>query len=118
MGGGLRGYPHYGGLPGRSTAEAPASSAGEMEEEKVSEEAEIVGYTGQIRKILSLEVARSQARMLLDRLEDLGNGAAAAAKRREWAEVEERRMGRERLAFQLCLAQRHHIRRRGQFLLM
>jgi hypothetical protein len=42
---------------------------------------------------LSLEVARSQARMLLDWLEDLGNGAAAAAKRREWAEVEERRMG-------------------------
>jgi hypothetical protein len=42
--------------------------------------------------------------MLLDWLEDLGNGAAAAAKRREWAEVEERRMGRERRAFQLCRA--------------
>ena len=91
---------------------------GRWRRKKVSEEAEIAGYTGQIRKILSLEVARSQARMLLDRLEDLGNGAAAAAKRREWAEVEERRMGRERRAFQLCLAQGHHIRRHGQFLVM
>ena len=91
---------------------------GRWRRKKVSEEAEVAGYTGQIRKILSLEVARNQARLLLDRLEDLGNRANAAAKRREWAEVEERRMGRERLAFQLCLAQGHHIRRRGQFLMV
>ena len=74
---------------------------GRRRRRKISQEAEIAGYTGHIRKILSLEVARSQARMLLDLLEDLVDGAAAAAKRREWAEMEERRMGRERRAFQL-----------------
>ena len=91
---------------------------GRWRREKVSDEAEVAGYKGEIRKRLSLEAVRSQARILLDRLSDLGAGAAAAAKRRAWAEQEERRMGRERRAHQLCLAQGHSIRRPGQFLLL
>ena len=37
--------------------------------------------TGQIRRGLSLVAARSQARLLLDRLEAVGSGAA---RRRKW----------------------------------
>ena len=44
---------------------------------------------GADRKELSLEAVRSQARVLLDRLNDLGARAVAAAKRRGWVEQEE-----------------------------
>ena len=46
-------------------------------------------YTGQVRRLLSVEGVRSQARCLLDRLRGLGDGAGAAAKLRQWAEREE-----------------------------
>ena len=71
----------------------------------MSDEAELACYKGQVRKELSLDGVRSQARTLLDRLSDLGAGAAAAAKRRDWAEHEERQRVRERRAYQLCLTQ-------------
>ena len=58
-----------------------------------------------------------QARLLLERLGGLGAGAAAAAKRRDWAEAEEYRMGRDRRAHQLALSQGRPVRARGQFLL-
>ena len=67
--------------------------------DKRSEEAEIAIYTGRVRRLLSVEGVRSQARCLLDRLRGLGDGAAAAAKRRQWAEREEQRLGRERRAY-------------------
>ena len=82
-----------------------------------SEEAEIAMLTGQVRRLLSLEGVRSQARCLLDRLRGLGAGAAAALRRRQWAEQEEQRLGRERQAHLLSLAQGHNALRRGQFLL-
>ena len=71
---------------------------GRWRSERKSKETEVALYTGQIRRALSLEAVRSQARLLLDRLGGLGGGAEAAAKRRDWAEAEERRMGRERRA--------------------
>ena len=37
---------------------------------------------GQVRRTLSLEAVRSQARLLLDRLRGIGGGADEAAKRR------------------------------------
>ena len=89
---------------------------GRWRSDKISEEAQIAMNKGQIRKKLSLEVVRSQARNLLDRLSGLGAGAAAAAKRRDWAEQEERRMARGRRAYKLCLSQGHPVRRSGQFL--
>ena len=62
---------------------------------RVNEEAGLAAFTGQVRRRLSLVSARSQARMLLDRVAVLGRGAEAAAGRRRWVEEEERRMGRE-----------------------
>ena len=88
---------------------------GRWRRERMEEEAEIACYTGQIRKELSLEAVRSQARVLLDRLNDLGAGAAAAAKRRGWAEQEEWRRVKERRAHLLCLAQGRPVRSLGQF---
>ena len=82
-----------------------------------SEEGELAILTGQVRRWLSLEGVRSQARCLLDRVAGLGLGAAAAAKRRGWALFEEARMSRERNAHQLCLSQGHYSLRRGRFLL-
>ena len=78
-----------------------------------SEEAEVAVLTGQVRRLLSLECVRSQARCLLDRLRGLGAGAAAAAKRRQWAEQEEQRLGRERQAHLLSLGQGYNALRRG-----
>ena len=71
--------------------------------------------SGQVRRWLSLEGVRGQARCLLGRVGALGPGAVAAAKRRGWALQEEARMSRERNAHQLCLAQGHYSLRRGQF---
>ena len=80
-----------------------------------SEEAEVALLTGQVRRLLSVEAVRCQARCLLDRLRGLGDGAAAAARRRQWAEKEEQRLGRERQAHLLSLSQGYHALRRGQF---
>ena len=83
--------------------------------ERRSEAGELAILTGQIRRWLSVEGVRSQARCLIDRVGALGAGAAAATKRRQWALHEEARMSRERNAHQLCLAQGHYALRRGQF---
>ena len=84
---------------------------------KRSEEAEVAILTGQVRRMLSIEGVRSQARCLLDRLRGLGAGASAALRRRQWASQEEQRLGRERMAHLLSLGQGHHALRRDQFLL-
>ena len=90
---------------------------GRHRSERRSDVGELAILTGQIRRWLSLEGVRSQARCLLDRVGALGAGAAAAAKRRGWALYEEARMVKERNAHQLCLAQGHHTLRRGQFMI-
>ena len=61
------------------------------------------------------ELARSQARCLIDRVGTFGPGAAAATKLRQWALQEEATMSKERNAHQLCLAQGRYALRRGQF---
>ena len=60
---------------------------------------------------------RSQARILLDRLSNLGAGAAAAAKRRGWAEQEEWRRVKERRDYQLCMAQGRPVKMCGKFVI-
>ena len=82
-----------------------------------SDEAELAMLTGQVRRTLSLVAVRSQARCLLQRLTGLGAGAQEAARRRGWAEQEERRMGRERQAYMQSLSQGRLPLRRGQYLL-
>ena len=73
--------------------------------------------TGQVRRVLSTEGVRSQARCLLDRLRGLGAGVAAAGRRRQWALQDEQRLRRERMAHLLSLGQGHFALRHGQFLL-
>ena len=84
---------------------------------RVSDAGELAILTGQIRRSLSLEGVRSQARCLLSRLDGIGAGARAAAKRRGWAALEERRMENERRAHLLSLGQGRLPLRRGEFLL-
>ena len=90
---------------------------GRWKRQRRSEEAELAILKGQVRRTLSLEAVRSQARLLLDRISGLGAGAEAAARRRHWAELEERRMGRERRAQQMCRSQGRPVRAICQFLL-
>ena len=66
---------------------------------------------------LSLNGVRSQARCLLSRLDGIRAGAAAAAKRRGWSALEERRMEKERRAHSISLSQGRLPLRRGEFLL-
>ena len=81
----------------------------------MGEEAELAILTGQVRRTLSFVEVRSQARLLLDRLRGIGDGADQAARR--WPEEEERRMGKERKAHQLATLRGRPIRARGQFML-
>ena len=83
----------------------------------MSDAGELAILTGQIRRSLSLEGVRSQARCLLSRLDGIGAGARAAAKRRGWAALEEKRMENERRAHLLSLGQGRLPLRRGEFLL-
>ena len=73
--------------------------------------------TGQIRRGLSLVAARSQARLLLDRVEAVGSGAEEAAKRRKWVAQESWRMQREQRAHLLGLRQGRSVLGRGEFFL-
>ena len=84
---------------------------------RVSNEAALAALTGQVRRQLSLVSARAQARLLLDRVAVLGQGAEAAMGRRRWVEVEERRMGREQRAHLLALEQGRAVLRRGDIFL-
>ena len=85
--------------------------------DQTSQEAEVAIYTGQIRRLLSVQGVRSQARCLLDRVRGLGAGAAAAARRRQWAADQELKLRRERQAHLLSLGQGHQPLTRGQFFL-
>ena len=80
-----------------------------------TEEAEIALTTSFLRKSLSVCGVRSQARLLLGRLDVLGPGAAAAALRRNNALQLERRWAQQRRADALSSLQGRSILRRGHF---
>ena len=80
-----------------------------------TEEAEIALTTSFLRKSLSVCGVRSQARLLLGRLDVLGPGAAAAALRRNHALQLERRWAQQRRADALSSVQGRSILRRGHF---
>ena len=73
--------------------------------------------TGQVRRRLSLTAARANARLILDRVQVLGEGAEAAGARRRLQAVEERRMDREQRAHHLGLMLARAILRRGDIYL-
>ncbi len=76
-------------------------------------EAQLAGLVASIRRRLSFTAVQQQAKLLLDRLRLLGDGAVEAANRRGWAEEGERVAARERRAQDGCLRQGRAIRRHG-----
>ena len=68
---------------------------------------------GFLRRRLSFTVVREQSRLLLDRVQLLGDGAREARRRREWGEMVERVEMRERRAQVVSLMQGRSIRRSG-----
>ena len=62
--------------------------------------------TGQIRRVFSTTIVRANAKCLLDRLAQLGNGAASAAKRRQISLDLEYRRRQEAEAVALAWASR------------
>ena len=78
-----------------------------------SREAQLAGEVAFVRRRLSFTAVQQQARLLLDRLQLLGEGAGEGAGRREWAEQANRAEARERRAQLVCLQQGRNIRRSG-----
>ena len=68
---------------------------------------------GFLRRRLSLAAVRGQARLLLDRLELLGEGAGEAARRRERALAARRAEANEMRAQHVSMLQGRNIRRSG-----
>ena len=81
------------------------------------EAAEVAINTGFLRRTLSVCGVRGQAFTLLGRLEVLGPGAAAAARRRGYTLHLERQWANQRRAEALSVAQGRAIVRRGHFML-
>ena len=79
------------------------------------EAAEVAITTGFLRRTLSVCGVRGQAYTLLGRLEVLGPGAAAAARRRGFTLHLERQYSNLRRAEALSVAQGRAIVRRGHF---
>ena len=82
-----------------------------------SREAQLAGFTAYIRRQLSHLAVQQQSRLLLDRLELLGDGAGEAARRRAWAVTVERGAERERRAQAVCQRQARPLVRSGFALL-
>ena len=80
---------------------------------RMSREGALAMITGQVRRRLSLTAARANARLILDRVQVLGEGMEAAGARRRLQAVEERRMDREQRAHHLGLMLGRAILRRG-----
>ena len=66
-----------------------------------------------MRRQLSFTAVQQQARLLLDRLQLLGEGATEAVRRREWAASLDRAALRDRRAQEVSLRQGQAIRRFG-----
>ena len=76
----------------------------------LSEKAGLVGY---LRRTLSFTAVRETARLLLDRLRLLGDGAAEAARRRDRVNQLEAASFRERRAQAVSMRQGRNILRHG-----
>ena len=78
-----------------------------------SREAELASLVGDIRRQLSFRAVQQQARLLLDRLHLLGDGATEAGRRRDWAIELEAAAARRRGAHEVSRRQGHNIMRHG-----
>ena len=82
-----------------------------------SQAAELAALVSHARRQLSITAVREQAKLLLERLQILGEGTAEAARRRERAASAELTARRERQAQLVCMRQGKAILRRGFALL-
>ena len=78
-----------------------------------SREAQLAGEVAYLRRRLSFTAVQQQSRLLLDRLQLLGDGSRDAARRRDWAVAARRAEEKERRAQLVCLQQCRSIRRSG-----
>ena len=78
-----------------------------------SREAQLAGEVAYLRRRLSFTAVQQQSRLLLDRLQLLGDGSREAARRRDWAVAARRAEEKERRAQLVCLQQGRSIRRSG-----
>ena len=92
----------------RLTHELELQRKGGARRSRMNEKAALAVLTGQVRRVLSLEVTRAQSRLLLDRVEVLGSGVEGAGKRR---------LRREQRAHQLGMMQGRAVLRRGEYYL-
>ena len=79
----------------------------------MSREAKLATLVSWIRRQLSFQAVQQQQRLLLGRLQLLGDGVGEAAKRRDWAVAIEAAAVRERRAQVVCLQQGRAICRSG-----
>ena len=79
----------------------------------MSRAAQLAGLVGYVRRRLSFKAVQQQARLLLDRLHLLGEGAERAAGRRDRAVQLEEAASKERRAQLVCLRQGTAVMRRG-----
>ena len=94
----------------------PGSQGYDRRGNRLSDAGHLALLTGSLRRQLSLLAVRSQARLLLDRLEGLiGVGAVAAARRRSGAAATARVQEFERRAHSIGQRQGMNIIRRGFF---
>ena len=78
-----------------------------------SDAAQLAALVSYVRRQLSVTAVREQARMLLERLQLLGDGSTDAARRRERAAAAEAKALKERQAQLVCLRQGRAIMRHG-----
>ena len=78
-----------------------------------SDAAQMAALVSYVRRQLSITAVREQARMLLERLQLLGDGSTDASRRRERAVAAEAKAAKERQAQLVCLRQGKAIMRHG-----
>merc|ERR1712192_109681 len=76
---------------------------------QVSRAALLSALVGDVRRQLSLQAVRQQARLLIDRIATVGNGTGAAAQRRDWAVELEAVASRRRRAQEVSRRQGRNI---------
>ena len=84
-----------------------------MRRRQVSRAALLAALVGDVRRQLSLQAVRQQARLLIDRIATVGNGTGAAAQRRDWAVELEAAASRRRRAQEVSRRQGRNIVRHG-----
>ena len=80
---------------------------------QVSRTAMLSALVGDVRRQLSLQAVRQQARLLIDRMATVGNGTGPAAQRRDWAVELEAAASRRRRAHEVSRRQERNIVRHG-----